>query len=192
MTNDLIIHHKGYLFTVSGDYLHISKGGITMGELCVAPVIEGKMPRVYFLTGLAGAYDALELHRDLSMALGWMIRRDAVQPAWWARPTFKPAMDLFAGEHGLRVLYKNEQTEIRYSICRCWPDFFDLAFHGIDARMWIAEGWVDLLMLSVWSGPAGRRGKPVDISPWVNMAQDSSTRVIQITINCFHFRGMAF
>ena len=69
------------------------------------------MPRVYFLTGLSGAYDALEAHRDLSMALGWMVRRDAEQPAWWAKPTFKPAMDLFAGEQGLRVLYKNEQGE---------------------------------------------------------------------------------
>lgn len=72
---------------------------------------EAAMPRVYFLTGLAGAYDALEVHRDLSMALGWMVRRDAAQPAWWAKPTFKPAMDLFAGKQGVRVLYKSEQGE---------------------------------------------------------------------------------
>jgi hypothetical protein len=84
----------------------------SMGFEALRPACEeGAMPRVYFLTGLAGAYDALEVHRDLSMALGWMVRRDSEQPDWWAQPTFKPAMDLFAGEQGLRVLYKNEQGE---------------------------------------------------------------------------------
>jgi len=58
------------------------------------------------------------------------------------------------------------------------PEFFDLAFHGIDPKTWIAERWVDLLMMSVWSGPAGRRGKPLDITHWVNMARDSGTQVL--------------
>lgn len=69
---------------------------------------EGRMPRVYFLTGLAGPYDALEAHRTLSAALGWMIRRGPGQPAWWARPTFKPSVDLFSGEQGTRALCREK------------------------------------------------------------------------------------
>lgn len=89
---------------------------------------EGRMPRVYFLTGLVGAYDALEAHRDLSMALGWMVCRDGEPPAWWAQPTFKPAVDLFSGEQGLRVLYKNDTGEwaSRFTAerFRTWVDAF--------------------------------------------------------------------
>jgi hypothetical protein len=66
------------------------------------------------------------------------------------------------------------------------PEFFDLAFHGIDPKTWIAEEWVDLLMMSVWSGPIGRRGEPVDITPWVNMARGSGTQVLG-TIDCSHY-----
>jgi hypothetical protein len=53
-------------------------------------------------------------------------------------------------------------------------EFFSLGFHGIDPKTWIAEGWVDLLMMSVWSGLHGRRRKPVDIGPCVRAARGNS------------------
>ncbi|MFH1008253.1 MAG: family 10 glycosylhydrolase [Candidatus Latescibacterota bacterium] len=46
------------------------------------------------------------------------------------------------------------------------PEFFDLAFHGIDPKTWIAEGWLDYLMMSVWSGLHSRREQPVELSQW--------------------------
>ena len=54
---------------------------------------EGMMPRVYFATGLEGAYDALEKHRDLSKSLGWMVDRLDDHPKWWSWPTYKPSID---------------------------------------------------------------------------------------------------
>ena len=57
------------------------------------------------------------------------------------------------------------------------PEFFDLAFHGIEPRTWMAEKWVDLLMLSVWSGGGGRR-TPVDLAPWMERARGSETQVL--------------
>jgi len=46
MTNTLRFRHRGYLFGISGDYLHIGKDGIALVELYVAPVIEGKATRL--------------------------------------------------------------------------------------------------------------------------------------------------
>ena len=46
MMNDLSIRHKGYLFGVSGDYLRVSKDGIALVEVRVAPMIEGKTTRL--------------------------------------------------------------------------------------------------------------------------------------------------
>jgi hypothetical protein len=54
------------------------------------------------------------------------------------------------------------------------PEFFDLAFHGIDPKTWIAEEWVDLLMMSVWSGLHRRRKQPVDLTQWVHAARGGS------------------
>lgn len=58
------------------------------------------------------------------------------------------------------------------------PEFCELEFHGIDLSAWIAEGWVDRLMLSTWSGGPGKRGLPVDLSPWVERARGTRTRVL--------------
>ena len=58
------------------------------------------------------------------------------------------------------------------------PEFFDLAFHGLDPMTWIAEEWVDLLMMSVWSGLHGRRERPVDLTPWVQEARSRGKQVL--------------
>lgn len=63
------------------------------------------------------------------------------------------------------------------------PEFFDLSFHGIDPKTWINEKLVDILMVGVWSGGAGRRAKPVDIKPWMDMAQGSQTKVLGVIDN---------
>jgi len=57
------------------------------------------------------------------------------------------------------------------------PEFFDLAFHGIEPRIWMAEKLVDTLMVSVWSG-GDRRGTPVDLEPWMEMAQGGEMQVL--------------
>ena len=75
---------------------------------------EGMMPRVYFLTGLEGAYDALEPHRDLSRDLGWMVDRSGEHPRWWSWPTYKPCIDLqiqIYDKQQYQWLVKNEEGE---------------------------------------------------------------------------------
>jgi hypothetical protein len=75
---------------------------------------EGMMPHVYFITGLKGAYDALEAHKNLSMKLGWMKERPEDHPKWWALPTYKPAIDLQIKlqDKGLHEWFnKNERGE---------------------------------------------------------------------------------
>jgi hypothetical protein len=58
------------------------------------------------------------------------------------------------------------------------PEFCDLSFHGIDPQTWMAEGLVDILMVSVWSAPEGRRGQPVDMAPWMEMARGTGTTIL--------------
>ena len=58
------------------------------------------------------------------------------------------------------------------------PEFCQLEYHGIDIPTWIGEGLVDRLMLSTWSGGPGRRGAPVDLSPWMERARGSRTRIL--------------
>ncbi|MCK5526106.1 MAG: family 10 glycosylhydrolase [Candidatus Latescibacteria bacterium] len=66
------------------------------------------------------------------------------------------------------------------------PEFFDLAFHGIDPRTWIAEGTVDLLMMSVWSGLHERRMQPVDMTEWMDAAHESGKTKVLGTIDNAH------
>ena len=48
------------------------------------------MPKVYFVTGLQGAYDVLDKHRTISEQLGLVKGKDpAAQPDWWSQPLFK-------------------------------------------------------------------------------------------------------
>ncbi len=71
------------------------------------------------------------------------------------------------------------------------PEFCELEFHGIDVATWIAEGLVDRLMLSVWSGGAQRRGTPVELQPWVEMARGSRTRILGEIDNAWELPGPA-
>lgn len=63
------------------------------------------------------------------------------------------------------------------------PEFFGLAFHGIDPQRWITEHLVDILMMSVWSGGRDRRGKAVDLKPWMELARDSTTQILGVIDN---------
>ena len=40
--SDKKIKHRGYIFGVEGDYLHIKKGNILLVRMCVSPVVDGK------------------------------------------------------------------------------------------------------------------------------------------------------
>ena len=91
-------------------------------------------------------------------------------------------LDRIGGQRGRRMkLSIWSGTPENYRVIRKGifpPEFLDLAFHGIDPRTWIAENLVDILMLSVWSGGRGRRTKPVDIEPWIELARGSETHVL--------------
>ncbi|NIA08083.1 MAG: hypothetical protein GWP14_10710, partial [Actinobacteria bacterium] len=75
-------------------------------EQCQPSCRQGAMPRVYFLTGLEGNYDALPAHRDLSFALGWMVKHSAKSPEWWSSPTYKISIDLCSKQVDDRGVHK--------------------------------------------------------------------------------------
>lgn len=63
------------------------------------------------------------------------------------------------------------------------PEFLDLAYLGIDPKAWAAEGLVDILMLSAWSGVAGQRDHVFQVEPWMTVTRGTRMKVFPMVNN---------
>lgn len=61
-------------------------------------------------------------------------------------------------------------------------DFFDLKAQGLDPETWIRQGWVDVLMPSIYA-PDLRMPKAGEMPPWVKTAKGTQTKVYACVMN---------
>jgi hypothetical protein len=73
---------------VTGFSMRQRRFSLVFEALCPA-CVEGQMPRVYVVTGLHGAYDVLDAHREISDRMGLIRKKSAQHPAWWSQPVYK-------------------------------------------------------------------------------------------------------
>lgn len=86
----------------------MSRQRYTMSFEMLRPGCEqGSMPRVYFVPALAGAYDVLDVHRQISDQLGLIKRKQMDEPAWWGQPLYKYWDELFRRHLGRFGQYKS-------------------------------------------------------------------------------------